>query len=224
MSEAAPRILKPVPPQLTEENLHRDLERYHRMALDLGAAGAAIVPASYTTIDERVRLKCFVPRCPRYGETPNCPPHTPSLSEVRAALSLYSWAIVVKSEIRSIIDYVPVHKDKPTRNRKTLDFHSETSKIVAEIEGAAYRDGYHLAAGFGGGSCKDYLCAGQICQFMDSGRCRFPLRARPAMEAMGIDVIELTKRLGWTIYPLSYAEQNPECIPFGVSVGMVFIC
>ena len=224
MSDAAPRILKPVPPQVTEEHLHHDLERYRQMALDLGAAGAAVIPASYVTVDDRVRLKCFVPRCPRYGETPNCPPHMPGLNEVRAAFGLYSWAVAVKTEIRSVAEYVPVVKDRPTRNRKTLEFHGDTSKIVAELEGTAYRDGYHLAAAFGGGSCKDYLCNGQICGVMDSGKCRAPLRARPAMEAMGIDVIELTKRLGWPIYPLSYAEENPESIPFGVSVGMVFIC
>ena len=59
------------------------------------------------------------------------------------------------------------------------------SAFPEDAERQAYKDGYHLAMGFGGGSCKDYLCQGLVCQFLDSGRCRFPHRARPAMEAAG---------------------------------------
>ena len=39
-----------------------NLERYRELALALGASDAVIVPAGDVTVDERVRLKCLVPR------------------------------------------------------------------------------------------------------------------------------------------------------------------
>ena len=69
--EAKPRLLGLA---VDEETLRADLARYCAMALELGASGAAIIPASDVVIDERVRLKCVVPRCFRAGETPYCPP------------------------------------------------------------------------------------------------------------------------------------------------------
>ena len=44
--------------KVAEETLKADLERYRQMALELGASGAAIIPAGDVTVDERVRLKC----------------------------------------------------------------------------------------------------------------------------------------------------------------------
>ena len=58
----------------SEETVKANLECYRELALELGASEAAIIPAGDVIIDERVRLKCVVPRCLRAGETPNCPP------------------------------------------------------------------------------------------------------------------------------------------------------
>jgi predicted metal-binding protein len=92
--------------------------------------------------------------------------------------------------------------------------------VVNELERQAFRDGYHLAMGLGGGSCKDYLCQGLTCQFLDSGRCRFPHRARPAMEAFGIDVTTLLNKVGWELYAL---VGNTDDIPCAITAGIVFI-
>ena len=89
--EMKPRVLGLA---VNEETLRADLARYCAMALELGASGAAIIPASDVVIDERVRLKCVVPRCFRAGETPYCPPHALDLELVRRALSRFSWAIL----------------------------------------------------------------------------------------------------------------------------------
>ena len=205
---------------VSEETLAADLERYRKLALELGASAAAIVPTSYVIVDERVRLKCLVPRCLRAGETPNCPPYTPELDVVRRALSRFSWAILFKCDVVPVEDYAPGKGSTRTEQRRTLSFHQKGNELVCEIERQAYKDGYHLAMGFGGGSCKDYLCQGMICQFMDSGRCRFPLRARPAMEAMGIDVMQLVNKVGWEAYALL---DDLSLIPRGITVGIVFV-
>jgi predicted metal-binding protein len=205
---------------VSDEALEADLERYRQLALELGAADAVVIPGSYVTIDERVRLKCVVPRCLRAGETPNCPPHAPDLQLVRTALEHFSWAVVVKCQVEPLEEYAPGAGATRAEQRRTLSFHRESSDIVFALERQAYKDGYHLTMGFGGGSCKDYLCQGMICQFLDSGRCRFPHRARPAMEAMGIDVVALINRLGWEVYPLL---DDLSLIPCAVTVGIVFI-
>ncbi len=204
-----------------DESLKADLERYRALALGLGASGVAIIPADEVVIDERVRLKCVVPRCLRAGETPNCPPHAPDLELVRRALNRFSWAVLFKCDVAPIADLAPGSGKSQEDKRRALSFHRQSSDLVYELERQAYHDGYHLSMGFGGGSCKDYLCQGVICQFLDSGRCRFPHRARPAMEAMGIDVVALINKAGWQSYAL---VDDLSVIPCAITVGIVFVC
>jgi predicted metal-binding protein len=205
----------------SEETISADLERYRELALELGASEAAIIPASHVTIDERVRLKCVVPRCLRAGETPNCPPYAPDLDLVRRAVDRFSWAILFKCDVEPVEEYVPGRGATKAEQRRTLSFHRKGAEVVCALERQAYKDGYHLAMGFGGGSCKDYLCQGMICQYLDSGRCRFPHRSRPAMEAVGIDVVALIDKVGWEAYALL---DDLSLIPCAITVGVVFVC
>jgi predicted metal-binding protein len=200
--------------------LRADLARYRQMALDLGASAAEIIRASDVVIDERVRLKCTVPRCIRAGETPNCPPYAPDLELVRKALGRYHYAILFKCDVGPIEEYIPGRGSTREEQRRVLSFHEQSGKLVYELERQAYKEGYHLAMGFGGGSCKDYLCKGLICQYLDSGRCRFPHRARPAMEAVGMDVLDLVNKVGWAAYAL---VNDLSTVPCAITVGIVFV-
>jgi predicted metal-binding protein len=213
------KTVKPFAVKVTEKKLMEDLEFFRKKALELGAAAAEIIPAGQLVVDERVRLKCLVPRCLRAGETPNCPPNAPDLDLIRKAFAKYSWGILLKTQPGPIEDFAPGHLDKSGVDR-TLLFHQKTGKIIYELEKLAYKHGYYLSMGLGGGSCKDYLCHGLVCQFKDSGRCRFPLRSRPAMEAMGIDVIDIIKKVGWDAYPLLDELDKTPC---ATSVGLVLI-
>ena len=203
------------------ETLKADLECYRSLALELGASDTVIVSTDHITVDERVRLKCTIPRCPRAGETPNCPPYAPDLELVRQAISRYSWAVLFKCHVSPIDDYVPGKGSTKTEQRRVLLFHKKGSDVIDGLERQAYKDGYHLSMGLGGGSCKDYLCQGMICQFLDSGRCRFPQRARPAIEALGIDVMKLVNEAGWSAYAL---VDDLSIVPCAITVGLVFIC
>ncbi len=217
--DAGKKIVKPFAIKVPEKKLKADLKMLREKALELGASGAEIIPADQLVVDERVRLKCVVPRCLRAGETPNCPPNAPDLDLVRKAFARYSWGILLKTNVEPIEDYAPGHLDKSGVDR-TLLFHQKTGQIVYDLERLAYNRGYYLAMGLGGGSCKDYLCHGLVCQFKDSGRCRFPLRSRPAMEALGIDVLDIIKKVGWDAYPLLDELDKAPCAS---SVGLVLI-
>ena len=211
---------RPLGKGIDDETLKSDLERYRSLALELGASDAVVVPASHIALDERVRLKCTIPRCPRAGETPNCPPYAPDLELVRRAVSRYSWAILLKCNVSPIEDYIPGRGATKDEQRSVLLFHKKGNEVVCGLERQAYKDGYYLSMGLGGGSCKDYLCQGMICQFLDSGRCRFPQRARPAMEALGIDVMKLVNEAGWSAYALL---DDLMIVPCAITVGLVFI-
>jgi predicted metal-binding protein len=213
-------IIRPFVTEVSEEDLMADLNIFQQKALELGADAAEIIQTSQIVVDERVRLKCTVPRCLRAGETPNCPPYVPELDVIRKAFAKFSRAILLKTHVEPIEAYMPRSSQGKAGQEQSLLFHKRTDEIVYGVERLAYKYGYHLAMGLGGGSCKDHLCQGLICQFLDSGRCRFPHRARPAMEAMGIDVFDLISKVGWKAYPLL---DELSKVPCAISVGLVLI-
>ena len=204
---------------IREEILKRDLELYKEKAVELGATDARIISARKVMIDPRVRLKCLVPRCHLYGETPNCPPYTPELHEMREIVKKYEYAILMKNDVLPVEDFV----DNEKWYKAHMAHQGKTHRIVSGVEAVAFNDGYYFAAGFAAGGCKTTLCGGRICQFLDSGRCRYPLKARPSMEAVGIDVYRLVSEVGWEIYPVAHRHVETESIPCAISVGIVFV-
>ena len=204
---------------IPQEILKRDLELYEKKAVQLGATDARIISARKVMIDPRVRLKCLVPRCHLYGETPNCPPYTPELHEMREIIKKYEYAILMKNDVIPVEDFL----DNEKWHKAHMAHQGKTHRIVSGVEALAFNDGYYFAAGFAAGGCKTTLCGGRICQFLDSGRCRFPLKARPSMEAVGIDVYRLVSEVGWEIYPVAHRNVDPESIPCAISVGIVFV-
>jgi predicted metal-binding protein len=67
--------LKKVSVDMYENRLTEDLEKYRHKALELGADQAKIVRAQDIPVDERVILKCQIPRCFGYGAGAHCPPY-----------------------------------------------------------------------------------------------------------------------------------------------------
>jgi predicted metal-binding protein len=199
--------------------LRSDMEKYRTKALELGAADAKIIRASDVVVDERVRLKCAVPRCHLYGESANCPPYTPQPDEMRKVLRKYRTAILFKTEVSPKSDFV----DDEQWHVGHMAHQRTIHEIASGIEALAFNDGYYLAAGFAAGGCKTALCAGQVCQFLDSGRCRYPLKSRPSMEGVGIDVYDIATRVGWDIYPIAIHNVDPDSIECAISVGIVFV-
>jgi len=69
---------------MSDEQVRQDLERYCAKALELGATKARIITAGQVPVDERVTLKCQIPRCFGYGTGAHCPPNTLKPAELRA--------------------------------------------------------------------------------------------------------------------------------------------
>ena len=203
---------------MNQGQLSADLERYRLKALELGASQAKIVRAAEIPVDERIPMKCQIPRCFGYGAGAQCPPNTMKPAELRELLKKYEWAVFF------IMDVPPevIVRDKATIKERVAAY-QQMYTIVSEVESAAFYDGHYLAFGFAAGSCRHTFC-GQLpdCQAMKGDKCRFSLKSRPSMEAVGIDVYKMVALAGWDIYPIG-SGAKAEDVPKGTLAGIVIV-
>lgn len=183
-----------------------NLEVLCKLAKKLGATNAVFFDAKGVVVDERVRLKCRVPICDDYGSNLMCPPYAMSINEFREILAKYSYAVLIQvetpipsemaKEIRKADDVAALYKTDRFLDSYRTSFTPAKSKIrriVHKVEAKAFALGYRFATGFIAGSC--LLCA--KCVVVDSNEpCRHPFRARPSMEAVGIDAFKTAENAG----------------------------
>jgi predicted metal-binding protein len=217
-NEIVPRkILDHIPIKRARE----DLKRYQAKAIEMGAAAAKIISSKEIMIDERVRIKCIYPKCLHYGTSINCPPYAPDLNFVRKVIRNYHYAILfsVKSRTEEFIgtDYLKKTGGIKHPSRLLLN------RICSEIESQSYYEGYPFSLAFGQGPCKSFWCPDQPCAALQPGAsCRFPLKSRSSMEAMGMDVFKMASRQGWIIYPCG-ERANRKDLPHVLLVGLILI-
>ncbi len=168
-------------------------------------------------IDERVRAKCIYPECEWYGTNAHCPPHAIELEQARRLVSSFEYAIFFRIRVPTEL---LAGKSTPEQLKQGDLLRKKRLEITAKIESTAFYDGYYLAVGFGGGTCKLVFCPNDDCSVLKGQGCKAPFRARASMEAMGMDVYMLATRVGWDIYPMGKA---PSDAPHGTMAGIVFI-
>lgn len=225
--EISKQIRRPSSRTVKKGILKKDLISFREKALELGASAAQVIPSSYVVVQERVWMKCLVPRCPTAGLTPHCPPNSPQPDFMRKVFNQYQWALLFKRNLEPVEDYVELSETRSSepRNRvqKRMNFHKKTWEISGRLESYAQSRGYDLAMAYSAGCCKFSLCGGQPCALSQNEPCRNPFRARPSMEGVGIDVFGLAEKVGWTTYMIRRVEREPNEIPYAVSVGILFI-
>ncbi len=213
--------------EVSAEELQTDLLTFRKMALQLGATEAEIVRVSIVDVQERIWMKCLVPRCSAAGQSPYCPPNSPRPDFVRKLLSQYQWAIVFRRDVQPFAEYVAKSeaslKEAVTPLQKRDPFHRKTWEIVGRLESYVQSRGYDLAMGLSAGSCNINLCGSVPCAVLRNEPCRHPSRARPSLEGLGIDVFGLARKVGWSVYMIRRIEPNPAEIPSAVSIAMVLV-
>lgn len=143
------------------------------LAIQEGFKRAAVLQAAEIVTGHWVRNKCQY-GCDRYGKGLQCPPYGMDSEAARKMIDSYSWAVLVEG--------MP-----PGR-----DFHE---RLLA-LEKKAFLAGFHKAFVFTAGHCP-------VCdKCPEEGDCRFPGKARPSMEASGIDVYETAIQAGFTLVPV----------------------
>jgi predicted metal-binding protein len=152
-----------------------------------GASAVKLIHVSEIVIDERVRLKCQIPLCDSYNKNLMCPPFVPSVAFFREALSRYTRAILIQ---------VTAPLPEAITDSSCADVYAPAKKLhelVNLAEKWAFDYQFRFATGLIGGCCR--LC--DECVAAKNGRfCRYPFKARPSMEAMGIDVVDTVSHAG----------------------------
>ena len=212
-----PKIISKNRLSVDEDTLKQDLEKYCVQAKQIGATDARVIGTADIVIDGRVQIKCRIPKCFGYGTCANCPPHTLSAPETRELKEQYRWAVVVKLEVPAAV----IVRDKATILER-VQAYSTMFEIVDKIESAAFYDGYYFAVGFGAGSCKSTFCSKMECAVLAGEKCRRALKARPSMEAVGMDCYHLATKLGWDIYPIG-SDAKADSVPQGTLMGLIMV-
>jgi len=147
----------------------KELAKWVERAVELGATDAKIIPANEVYTAAWVRLKCQF-GCGGYGDKLTCPPYSPTPEQTAQVIACYDWALLT-------------HMDEW---RELRDF-------VVDLEREVFLDGNYKALGFSAGGCT-------ICKECNvPGPCRHGDRARPSMEAAGIDVFATARKAGFPI-------------------------
>lgn len=136
-----------------------------------------------------VRLKCQF-GCDAYGTRLSCPPHSPAPEYTRKVLDEYSTVLLIGYQSESEKLY------RTLRN------------TIAVLEREIFLDGYYKAFSMASGPCG--LC--KTCNI--KAPCKYPEKARPAMEACGIDVFQTVRNAGVEIKVVR--TYNELCKSFGI--------
>lgn len=195
-----------------------DFQYLEKLARDLGAINAKVIPADQVFVEDRVVLKCRA-GCVGYGKKLTCPPHVPAPAEFRKILGEYSHVMLVKFKspahasddvVRSIYKYwldPAAPEDKKGQASKFWADYFEYSKtmhgIMLELEKAAFNKGNTFALAFVNGSCR--LC--EKCN-VENGMCLHPTQARIPEHAVGVNMKKTAEKAGMRLkFPV---EGNPE--------------
>ncbi|MCX8183954.1 MAG: DUF2284 domain-containing protein [Crenarchaeota archaeon] len=160
--------------------LSKNLKELCETAVKLGAAEAKVIKASDVMVRDWVRLKCQY-GCDGYGKRLTCPPYSPAPEQMRRILSGYSSAILLRFEP----SWENVHR------------------VVARLEREAFLSGYYSALGLASGPCP-------FCTKCNLKSWSHPERARPSMEACGIDVYATARGAGFTIEVVKRRKEKPK--------------
>lgn len=163
----------------------QDLEKYCDQALRVGFANAKIINPKSVETAPWVRLKCQF-GCASYGKIYSCPPDTPAPEQTRSILDTYHRAILFH------IQPSQVEADMWRKMRVKM------LNGLTDLEGEMFKDGYYKAFVLLAGPC--HLC--KECSKLKEEPCNFGQKARPSMEACGIDVFQTARNAGFSIAPL----------------------
>ena len=152
----------------------RQFKSYLEMARDKGIDQVVVVQTSRVVTAPWVRMKCQF-GCAGYGTSLCCPPRTPTPDEMRKILDSYNSGILLHRKI--------------TTGAKQVE---RLSEAAVDIERSLFLDGYYKAWTLGSGPCSR-------CKACNMKACLHADRARPSMEACGIDVFATAREYGLPI-------------------------
>ena len=162
-----------------------DLEELAGKALKLGASAAKIVETAKIRTGAWTRMKCQY-GCPNYGLNLCCPPYTPGYEQMREFLAEYHKALLV--------EYTFPLKEQESTDFAAADLSMSNGllEILLTLEKEAFFQNHYRAFALKAGRCR-------LCAQCNLKKCVNPVKARPSLEACGIDVFALANDNGFTM-------------------------
>ena len=173
------------------DTLLRELEEIHD--------DFRLIPAEEIEVAEWVRWKCEY-GCRAYGKHLTCPPYTPRPEETRKLIRGYEQALIVRFndvQPNSKVPYAHIHHYLWDA---ILTMHS----TMFELERHAFLAGYYKAfamAALPCSFCRDCLPERENFTLDQASKrsCEHQDKARPSMEACGIDVFKTVRAVGYEL-------------------------
>jgi len=184
-----------------------------RKAISLGASEALLISTDILSIQDEIIEMCRAPKCEGFGQCANCPPHVMGPAEARKWIKNFSEALLVKQDLPPSDLFGPNEMERFQR----------MFTLVTSLEKIARNRGFEQATGLGAGSCKPVFCPEDVCSVLQGKACRLPHLARPYLEALGINVFELAKSVGWPMNKI-LRETDPRTVSSAALIGMVLLC
>ena len=178
---------------MTSENIKslpqniRSNQELIQEAIGLGCTKAKVILTKTISMAHWMKLQCQY-GCSHYGSLLTCPPFAPDTEEMSEVLSDYEKALLINAS--------------PETNVR---------EIVVQLESLLKEKGFSKAFALAATPCD--LC--DPCTI--STCCQYPEKARPTLQACGIDVNETVHNNGWG----DLGKQTP-CTPTH-AIGLVLI-
>jgi len=131
-----------------------------------------VVKAQEIVVSPRPIWKCRT--CQMFGKGPSCPPDVPSWEEARKWINSFESALVAKFGIER--DAFEEEK------RSVLEYLLKKEKMF-------FSEGNPFALSLFSGNCN--LC--DECKVKNGGRCSYPTKVRPSVDAIGIEIGSIAK-------------------------------
>lgn len=158
-----------------------DREQLEKLFGEHGYTDFRWIEPTEIVVAQWVRMKCTF-GCSNYGRNASCPPNTPSVAECREFFDEYGAAAMFHFE-KTV--------DSPEDRRR---WSRGVNTGLLNLERAVFLSGYRKAFLIFMDCCR--LCAGCT---DDRSECKNPLQARPAAEAMAVDVFSTARKYGYPI-------------------------
>lgn len=148
-----------------------------------------INPAKDIIVAQWVRFHCMF-GCETYGESPCCPPVVPSVDECREMIGEYTEGVALHFAVSGELEEAP----------------AKVWTRLGKLERDVFLAGHHKAFMLMTDSCQ--LCKDCVAEGTRQ-KCRNRKAIRPTAEAMGIDVYQTARNLG---YPIQVVKNRDETI------------
>jgi len=168
---------------------NKSLDEYCQRAVAAGATHALVTEPKRIVTAPWVRWKCQF-GCSYHGTSYCCPPYTPTPEQSRQTFDSYNRAILFHLQWTKGVQ----------RGREIKNYMNN----VVDMERELFLDGFYRAYAMIAGYC--ILC--KECTLPQNRPCIFPEKARPSMEACGIDVFQTARNHDLPLYTVRTEEET----------------